>query len=159
VRHYLLVFAVAAGVTFLTTPLMRRLSLRLGWIDRPSDRKVHPKPTPTVGGVAIYLGIALALVVARFVPFLEGLYATSSELDAAMIGATMIVVVGIFDDTRGVSALGKLTGQILVAAVLVLLGVQLLFFYFPLPNVGVLSLSPDMAVPLTTASTASPPAS
>jgi UDP-GlcNAc:undecaprenyl-phosphate/decaprenyl-phosphate GlcNAc-1-phosphate transferase len=151
VRHYLLVFAVAASVTFLTTPLMRRLSLRLGWIDRPSDRKVHPKATPTAGGVAIYLGIALALVVARFVPFLEGLFETSSELDAALIGATMIVVVGLVDDTRGVSALGKLTGQILVAAVLVLLGVQLLFFYFPLPNVGVLSLSPDMAVPLTIA--------
>jgi UDP-GlcNAc:undecaprenyl-phosphate GlcNAc-1-phosphate transferase len=150
VRHYLLVFAVAAGVTFLVTPMMRRLSLRLGWIDRPSDRKVHPTPTPTAGGVAIYVGIVVALGVARFVPFLKGLFETSSETDAAVIGATMIVIVGIVDDTRGVSALGKLTGQILVAAVLVLLGVQLLWFYFS-PWVGVLSLSPDMAVPLTIA--------
>ena len=125
-RHYLLVFAITAGVTFLATPLVRRLSLHLGWIDRPSDRKVHPKPTPTSGGLAIYLGIMVGLVVARFVPFLKELYSTSSELDAAAIGATMIVIVGVVDDTRGVSALGKLTGQILVAAVLVLLGVQLL---------------------------------
>ena len=60
----------------------------------------------------------------------------------------MIVVSSASSTTRkGVSALGKLTGQILVAGVLVLLGVQLLCFYFP--GQGVLSLSADLAVPLT----------
>jgi UDP-GlcNAc:undecaprenyl-phosphate GlcNAc-1-phosphate transferase len=149
VRHYLVVFVVTAGVTFLATPLARRLSLRLGWIDRPSDRKVHPKPTPTVGGAAIFVGVLAGLGVSRVVPFFDGLYETSSELDATIIAATMIFVVGLVDDTRGVSALGKLTAQILVAGVLVLLGVQLLWFYFP--GQGVLSLSPDLAVPLTVA--------
>jgi UDP-GlcNAc:undecaprenyl-phosphate GlcNAc-1-phosphate transferase len=147
VPNYLVVFAVSAGVTFLTTPLVRRLSLRAGWIDRPSDRKVHPTPTPTVGGLAIYFGVAAGLMVTRFVPFLRDLYETSSDLDAAAIAGTLIVAVGIVDDTRGVSALGKLTGQVLAAAVVVLLGVQLLYFYFP--GQGVLSLPPDLAVPLT----------
>ncbi len=146
-RHYLFVFAVSAGVTFAVTPVARLVSLWLGWIDRPSDRKVHPRPTPTVGGFAIYIGVLAGLVVARFTPFLGGLYETSSELDAAAIAATMILVVGVVDDAKGVSALGKLTGQILVGGVLVLLGVQLLYFYFP--GQGVLSLSPDLAVPLT----------
>lgn len=73
-RPYLTVFATAFGVTFAATPLIRRLSLRLGWIDRPSDRKVHPAPTPTAGGLAMYLGVAAGLLVARFVPFLAGLY-------------------------------------------------------------------------------------
>jgi UDP-GlcNAc:undecaprenyl-phosphate GlcNAc-1-phosphate transferase len=149
VRHYLVVFAVTAGVTFLATPLVRRLSLRLGWIDRPSDRKVHPKPTPTVGGAAIFVGVLAGLGVSRVLPFFDGVYETSSELDATVIAATMIFVIGLVDDTRGVSALGKLTAQILVAGVLVLLGVQLLWFYFP--GQGVLSLSPDLAVPLTVA--------
>jgi UDP-GlcNAc:undecaprenyl-phosphate/decaprenyl-phosphate GlcNAc-1-phosphate transferase len=149
VRHYLAVFVVTAGVTFLVTPLARRLSLRLGWIDRPSDRKVHPKPTPTVGGAAIFVGVLAGLLVSRVVPFFDGIYETSSELDATVIAATMILLVGVVDDTRGVSALGKLTAQILVAGVLVLLGVQLLWFYFP--GQGVLSLSPDLAVPLTVA--------
>jgi UDP-GlcNAc:undecaprenyl-phosphate GlcNAc-1-phosphate transferase len=147
VRYYFLVFLASAGVTFLATPLVRLLSLRLGWIDRPSDRKVHPKPTPTVGGLAIYLGVIAGLVVTRFVPFLEHLYETSSDLDAAAIAGALILVLGVADDTRGVSALGKLTGQVLVAGVVVLLGVQLLYFYFP--GQGVLSLSPDLAVPLT----------
>jgi UDP-GlcNAc:undecaprenyl-phosphate/decaprenyl-phosphate GlcNAc-1-phosphate transferase len=56
-------------------------------------------------------------------------------------------VLGMVDDTRGVSAIGKLAGQVLAAGIVVLLGVQLLYFYFP--GQGVISLSPDLAVPLT----------
>ncbi len=144
---YLVVFGVSAGVTFVATPLVRRLSLRLGWIDHPSDRKVHPKPTPTVGGLAIFMGIVAALIVARLLPDLTALYETTSELDAAALAMVVIVVVGVIDDVRGLSALGKLAGQVLSAGLLVLAGVQLLYFYFP--GQGVLSLSPDLAVPLT----------
>ena len=144
---YLLVFAASAGVTFLATPVVRRLSNRLGWIDHPSDRKVHPTATPTAGGIAMYLGVVVGLLVGRVVPFLSDLYETSSELDAAIVASTAVVVLGIVDDTRGVSAIGKLAGQVLVAGLVVLLGVQLLYFYFP--GQGVLSLSTDLAVPLT----------
>lgn len=144
---YLVAFAVSAGVTFLVTPLVRRLSLRLGWIDHPSDRKVHPKPTPTAGGLAIFVGIAAGLLVARLLPASEDLFGTTFELQGALIAAAVVVVVGLIDDTRGLSPLGKLSGQVLAAGLLVLSGVQLLYFYFP--GQGVLSLSPDLAVPLT----------
>ena len=146
-RPYLFVFVVTAAVTFVTTPLVRRVSLRLGWIDHPSDRKVHPVATPTAGGLAIYLGVAAGMLLGRYVPVLSGLYETSSELEAAMIAATVAVVLGVVDDVRGVSALGKLAGQLLVAGLLVLLGLQLLYFYFP--GEGVVSPPPDLAVPLT----------
>jgi UDP-GlcNAc:undecaprenyl-phosphate GlcNAc-1-phosphate transferase len=144
---YVLVFAVSAAVTFLATPLVRQLALRIGWIDRPSDRKVHPTPTPTVGGLAIHLGVLAGLVAARFLPFLRTLYDTTSDLDAAAIAGTAIVMLGVVDDTRGVSAIGKLAGQVLVSGIVVLLGVQLIYFYFP--GQGVLSNPPDVAVPLT----------
>jgi UDP-GlcNAc:undecaprenyl-phosphate/decaprenyl-phosphate GlcNAc-1-phosphate transferase len=147
VGSYLLAFAVSAGVSFLVTPLVRRLSLRLGWIDQPSDRKVHPKPTPTAGGLAIFAGVAAGLLVSRFIPFLSGLHETTSDMEAALVASLVIVLVGLIDDTRGMSPLGKLAGQILAAGLLVLAGVQLLYFYFP--GQGVLSLSPDLAVPLT----------
>ena len=147
VRPYLLVFAASAGVTFAITPIVRRLSLRLGWIDRPSDRKVHPNPTPTAGGIAMYVGLAAGLLAARLIPFLSDLHETSSELDAAFVAATVVVVLGVIDDTRGVTALGKLAGQVFAAGLVVLLGVQLLYFYFPGP--GVVSPPPDVAVPLT----------
>jgi UDP-GlcNAc:undecaprenyl-phosphate/decaprenyl-phosphate GlcNAc-1-phosphate transferase len=144
---YLVVFAASFVATFVTTPAIRRLSLRLGWIDPPSDRKVHPKPTPTAGGIAIFVGLAVGLALSRVLPFLSGLHETTSDPDAAIVAGLVILGVGLLDDTRGVSVLGKVAGQILGAGLLVLFGVQLLYFYFP--GQGILVLSPDLAVPLT----------
>jgi len=147
VDPYLLVFAASACVTFAATPVVRRLSVRLGWIDHPSDRKVHPRPTPTAGGIAIFLGIAAGLGLSRVIPFLAGLHETTSDPTTALVAGFAILVVGLIDDARGLSALGKLAGQVLAAGLLVLLGVQLLYFYFP--GQGILFLSADLAVPLT----------
>ena len=144
---YVAAFAASAGVTFLATPLVRRLALGRGWIDHPSDRKVHPKPPPTAGGLAIFAGVAAGLLVARAIPALSDLFGTTSELQGALIAAAVVVAVGLFDDVKGLSPLGKLAGQVLAAGLLVLSGVQLLYFY--IPSQGVLSLSPDLAVPLT----------
>ena len=143
---YLWVFAASAGVSFVATPVMARLSRRVGWIDRPSDRKVHPRPTPTLGGVAILLAVAAGLGASWIVPFLSGLHETTSDIEAALIGAVVVFVLGAIDDTLGVSPLGKLAGQILASGLIVLLGVQLLFFYVP---GGIVSLDPTLAVPLT----------
>jgi UDP-GlcNAc:undecaprenyl-phosphate GlcNAc-1-phosphate transferase len=147
VLSYLAVFGVAAVVTLAATPLVRAASLRLSWIDRPSDRKVHPKPTPTAGGLGILAGVAAAVGVSRVLPALRGIHEASSDQDAALAAALVIVAVGMLDDVRGLSPLGKLTGQILSAGVLVLLGVQLFYFYVPVGTT--LVLGPDMAVPLT----------
>ncbi|MBI2239119.1 MAG: undecaprenyl/decaprenyl-phosphate alpha-N-acetylglucosaminyl 1-phosphate transferase, partial [Actinobacteria bacterium] len=136
---YILVFAASAGVSFLATPLVRRLAIRVGAIDHPSDRKVHPRPTPTMGGLAIFLGVLAGLAVSRVVPSLAGLHEATSDPEAALLAGAVVVVVGALDDTRGVSALGKLAGQILAAGLMVLAGVQLLYFYFP--GQGILSLS------------------
>jgi UDP-GlcNAc:undecaprenyl-phosphate GlcNAc-1-phosphate transferase len=147
VLPYLLVFGVSAGVTFVATPVLRWVSLRLGWIDRPSDRKVHPKPTPTAGGLAIFVGVTAAIAVSRVVPGLRTIHEASSDQDAALAAALVVVAVGMLDDVKGLSPIGKLAGQVLAAGVLVLLGVQLLYFYFP--GQGTLVLSPDISVPIT----------
>jgi UDP-GlcNAc:undecaprenyl-phosphate GlcNAc-1-phosphate transferase len=147
VLPYAIVFGVSAGVTAVATPAVRWLAVRLGWVDPPSDRKVHPRPTPTAGGLAMFLGVMVALGAARVLPALADLRAASSELEAAALAALVVAVVGLVDDVRGLSAAGKLAGQVLAAGLLVLAGVQLLYFYFP--GQGVLSLSPDLAVPLT----------
>jgi UDP-GlcNAc:undecaprenyl-phosphate GlcNAc-1-phosphate transferase len=147
VLAYLVVAGVAAVVTFGATPVVRAMSVRLGWIDRPSDRKVHPKPTPTAGGLAIFAGVAAALAASRALPVLRDIHETSSDQDAALAAALVIVAVGLLDDVKGLSPLGKLAGQVLAAGVLVLLGVQLLYFFFP--SRGTVVLTPDLSVELT----------
>jgi UDP-GlcNAc:undecaprenyl-phosphate/decaprenyl-phosphate GlcNAc-1-phosphate transferase len=144
---YLIVFVATAGAALLTTPVIRRLALRYGAVDRPSDRKVHPKPTPTLGGQALWLAILVGLGVAYLLPDFAGLFRKSSEPLGVVLAATVIVVLGSVDDVRGMSAPAKVAGQILAAGLLILNGVQLFYIWFP--GIGVLSLSPDLAVPLT----------
>ena len=144
---YLIVIAVSALATFLATPLARRLALRVGAIDQPSDRKVHPRPTPTLGGTAIFFGMLVALSVAYVMPGFSGLYRNSSELWATVVAGSVIFAVGVYDDIKGSLPVAKLAGQVLAAGLLVLLGVQLLYVWFP--GQGIISLSSDLSVPLT----------
>jgi UDP-GlcNAc:undecaprenyl-phosphate GlcNAc-1-phosphate transferase len=146
---YLVVFLVSAGTVLLITPLVRRVAARLGAIDRPSDRKVHPKPTPTLGGIGILAGVLVAMGVAYFIPEFRRLYRQSFELQGVVLGALVITGLGVVDDLRALSAPAKAAGQILAAGLLILTGVELLFFWFP--TQGVISLGSDVAVPLTVA--------
>jgi UDP-GlcNAc:undecaprenyl-phosphate GlcNAc-1-phosphate transferase len=147
VAPYLIVLAVAAGVTFALTPLVRRLVTRVGVIDQPSERKVHRVATPTMGGLAMWGGFLAAIGVSRFLPAFESMNVSAAEPIAAIVTCTLMTGVGAIDDWRGIRALTKLTAQIFSAGVLILLGVQLA--YFVLPGAGTLVLGADDAVPLT----------
>jgi UDP-GlcNAc:undecaprenyl-phosphate GlcNAc-1-phosphate transferase len=143
---YLVVFGVSALTSFAATPLVRRFVLRVGVIDRPSDRKVHPIATPTMGGLALFAGLLVGLGASRLLPFFDDVNAKSAEPLGALLACTAIVGLGAVDDIRGISALTKLTGQIFCAGLLILAGVQLQ--WFASPN-GIVSLDPSLAPLLT----------
>ncbi len=140
---YLIVFVAAAVVTFLATPLVRRFVIRVGAIYRPNDRTVHVVPLPTMGGIAMYLGLVAALIASRFLPFFADVNKLSTSI-AALVTCTLMLGLGVIDDTRGTTPLSKLIAQIFIAGVLVLLGVEL--FYVWLPKIQVVVLSGDLAV-------------
>ncbi|MDQ4108049.1 MAG: undecaprenyl/decaprenyl-phosphate alpha-N-acetylglucosaminyl 1-phosphate transferase [Actinomycetota bacterium] len=144
---YLIVFLIAAGTTFGLTPVVRRLAVRFKAIDQPSDRKMHVVPTPTMGGLAMWAGFIVAMGAAWFLPFFGQLRLTAAEPVAAIVTCTLMAGLGVIDDRRGTSALAKLTAQIFIAGILVLLGVQLTFFF--LPGEELVVLGTDEAVPLT----------
>jgi UDP-GlcNAc:undecaprenyl-phosphate GlcNAc-1-phosphate transferase len=146
---FIVVFLATAAAVAAVTPLVRWVSVKAGAIDRPSDRKVHPKPTPTGGGLGILIGVLFGLAIAYLIPEFRRLYRQTLELQGTIFAALVITAVGLLDDRRALSAPAKAAGQILAAGLLILNGVELLFFWFP--SQGVISMGPDLAVPLTIA--------
>jgi UDP-GlcNAc:undecaprenyl-phosphate GlcNAc-1-phosphate transferase len=146
---YVAVFAVAAAVTFLATPLVRRYVIRVGAVYQPNDRTVHKTPLPTMGGIAIYAGLVAALAVSSRLPYFSDLYAVSPNWHsiATVVVCTLMLGLGVIDDTRGTTALSKFIAQVFIAGVLVLFGVQLSYLWFP--GIQVLTLSGDLPVILT----------
>ncbi len=134
-REYLLIIAVAAIFTYAATPLARWLAFTLGGVTPVRARDVHSVPTPRLGGVAMFLGFAAAVVVGSQLPYVGQLFA-SREIFGVLIGAVIITLLGAVDDIRELDWLTKLAGQVLAAGAMAYFGVQLLSI--PLGGVTVL---------------------
>jgi UDP-GlcNAc:undecaprenyl-phosphate/decaprenyl-phosphate GlcNAc-1-phosphate transferase len=148
VRDHLIVLGVALATVVATTPLARWIALAVGAVDRPGGRRVHTRPTPRLGGIAIFAGIVVAIAAASRLPTYETVFSTTSDHEAIILAAFVILVVGVIDDVRGLHAVAKLAGQALAAGVLVLFGVLLRFVYVP-GDLGTVALSTELGALLT----------
>ena len=116
--------AVALAVSLASTPAVKRLANRIGAIDVPKDsRRVHKSPIPRLGGLAIFLGFVLSVVIFADI---------TRQILGILIGAVIIVIVGVVDDIRPLRALIKLIIQIIAALVAVYFGVIIDIFSNPI---------------------------
>jgi UDP-GlcNAc:undecaprenyl-phosphate GlcNAc-1-phosphate transferase len=127
---------------------VRRLAVRFSIIVLPDDRRIHERPTPTIGGAAMYIGLLVAMVVASQLHSLSPLFRGSSDPIGLVLGASVIFAVGLVDDVREMSPPAKLSGQILAGTVLYLFGINMLFFRVPFAGTT-LVLSADLIPVLT----------
>ena len=139
---YLLIGALAALVTFIATPLVGRLATRRGWVYHPNDRTVHTEPLPDVGGLAMLIGLVVAVSVARFVGEFSALFESNSEPLGVVLAALIVYFVGFLDDVRELSPPAKISGIVVAGIVLVWSGVVM--YSFRLPYLGVTVLSDDL---------------
>ena len=144
---YLLVGLVALVASFILTPLVRLMAIKIGAIDKPSDRKVHANPTPTLGGLAMFLALLIAGAVAYSMEEFRDVFFQSSEAWGIAAGALVIFILGAVDDLRDLPAPVKLAGQVFAAGILFLSGVKMQFIL--LPNGEALSFGEDVSVLLT----------
>lgn len=132
-RVYLLVMLVAAVVTFLATPFARWVALRTGAITAVRDRDVHTIPTPRLGGLAMLLGLVVAVVFASQMPFLESVFVgdvagrlvADPRIWGIVGGAAIVCLLGIADDIWDLDWMTKLAGQVLAAGLMATQGVVL----------------------------------
>lgn len=139
ISAYLVVLAVVAVTTFATLFAVRRLAVRVGAVVRPDERRVHTRPTPTLGGVAMLVGVLVGMAVAWGMGSFDAVFNGSTEPLGLVLAAIVIAVVGIIDDLRDVSAPAKMAGIVLAASVLVISGISILVFRVPFAGVFVLS--------------------
>lgn len=110
-------FIVAFLITFTATPIVKFLAYRCGAIDVPKDdRRVHKKPIPRLGGLAIFYGFIVSVFCFADI---------NTEFRGILIGASIIVILGIFDDILDINALAKLIVQIIAALIVVYHGVKI----------------------------------
>lgn len=122
-------------ICLVATPLVRKLAIRKGWVANPTEDRWHTKPTALMGGIAIYVGIAIPLImIADFGSI--GNYFFNDQLTverpsiAAVIClcASFLFAVGLLDDFVNIKPQSKLIAQILVAAFVTFLGFRLHWF-------------------------------
>ena len=124
-------FLIAAIVSVLATPLVVRLAVRLGIVDRGGDeRRMHDMPKPRVGGIAVFFGFAFALFAVLgvalasprgFLPAAD-LFDGTHKLVGLLFGSLLILGVGIWDDVMQMRPRNKLIAQIVVALISMLYG-------------------------------------
>lgn len=133
---------VAFIASIILTPLVKRLAFRIGAVDAPNYRKVHARIMPRLGGLAIYVAFIIGFFFLKIMTGFESDYAY-----AILIAATIIVITGVIDDMREISAKAKLLGQLVAACIVVFVGgIQISFINLPFD--GVLSFG-WLGIPLT----------
>ena len=104
-------------ITFVSSlilvPIIRKVAIHINALDIPDERKVHKKPMPRLGGLAIFLSFLVGYMF--FAPL-------TTQMISILIGSFIIVLLGIVDDIKPLKAIYKFIGQILVAAILVFFG-------------------------------------
>ncbi|MDL5040046.1 glycosyltransferase family 4 protein [Heyndrickxia coagulans] len=109
-------------LTILLTPLIKKLAIRIGAVDKPNQRKVHMKVMPRLGGLAIFISFIAGVLL---------LQPDSPHSLPILLGSLIIVLTGIIDDIRELSPRVKLMGQLAAALVVVLSGIHVEFINLP----------------------------
>ncbi len=147
-REYLVVFLVAAAITYLLTVVARELAIRTGAVARVRDRDVHAEPIPYLGGIAMLGGLVAAYLVARELPLLGNSQPfVFEDARAVLVAGGLICAVGVLDDIFDLDALTKFGGQVLAVGLLVYSGIQ--YYYITTPGDVQFSLDERQAALLT----------
>jgi UDP-GlcNAc:undecaprenyl-phosphate GlcNAc-1-phosphate transferase len=130
VLPFLLVAAIAALVTAIASFAVLRLSRRFRLAPEVRERDVHTAPTPRLGGVAMYAGILVAVLVAPAMPGFEDVFSGKTQTWALLGACTLIAVVGVLDDLFDLDWMVKLAAQLGAAGLLAWQGLQIVSLPF-----------------------------
>ncbi len=138
---FIVPFILAGIISFVSTPLIRKLAFKIGAVDIPKDnRRVHKKPMPLIGGLAIAIGVFIGMLI--FTPI-------DTTTIYIVLGGTVILIAGIIDDIRELSPRYKMLFQLLAGIILIIGGVKVDFITNPFAQgSGIIYLN-WLSIPIT----------
>lgn len=142
-REYLVTVLLAAIITYLITPLVRDLAIKFGAVTAIRARDVHIAPTPRWGGLAMWLAMALTLVIANYLPLVQKSF--GQDATGIFLSGSFILFLGLLDDRFDLDPITKFAGQALAAGILLIYGVQILW----LPINGITTLPTNIGQLIT----------
>ncbi len=137
ISRFIVAGAIGLAFAYLVTPFIVWIATRLRILAQPGGRHIHRVPVPRLGGLAIYLAFVVAVLAAlpversvRVVIDAHHIFVTipftpafDQPVIGVLLGATMITIVGVLDDVRGISPMEKLFGQLVAAVIPLSFGV------------------------------------
>ena len=133
IYNYLIAFSASFLLVSFLTPLIIKLAFKIGFLDNPNYRKVHKKVTPVLGGLGVFLGFTFLLIFDISITKGELL---NKNILGFILGALIIVIVGMIDDRFGMKPKPKLLGQLLSCMTFIYFNNLMIIFgplYFTLP--------------------------
>lgn len=121
---FIAIFLIALTITLVGTPWIRQIALTFGFVDAPAERKMHSSPMPLMGGVAIFGGAIIAILL--FSPQLP------RSVVGVILALSVVALVGLVDDQRGLPAWAKLVGQFIAFVALALFDIRV---HLPIPDI------------------------
>lgn len=106
------------AISFMLTPIVIRLSKRFNIMDIPNERKIHELPTPIGGGIGIYIAFLVFFI----------LFPPERAMSGVLAGSSIIFLVGLINDIKGMSAFKRLMAHILASMILIASGVSVIIF-------------------------------
>ncbi|MFZ7101400.1 MAG: glycosyltransferase family 4 protein [Peptococcaceae bacterium] len=137
--HYILYMIGSFLITFKLVPLIKNLAFKVGAVDNPCQRKVHCKPMPRLGGLAIYLGFISMVLLTQ---------PMSEQIIGLVLGSTIIAALGVVDDIKEITPKIKLAGQIVAACILVAFNIDVEYITNPFVKGSIIPLE-YLNIPVT----------
>ncbi|NMA90755.1 MAG: undecaprenyl/decaprenyl-phosphate alpha-N-acetylglucosaminyl 1-phosphate transferase [Amphibacillus sp.] len=138
ITKLIIAFFIALISTFLLVYPVKKIAFKFGFLDQPNKRKIHRHVTPRIGGLAIFIGVAISLLYLRL---------NEPVMPAIITGGIIIVIVGLIDDKYQIRPLVKLIGQ-LAAAIVVMSG-GVMIEKITLPFLGMIEFNQFFAIFIT----------
>jgi len=120
-------------------PFIKKLAFKVGAVDNPCQRKVHCKPMPRLGGLAIYMGFIVMVLLTQPI---------NHQIISLVLGSTIIALLGVADDIKDISPKMKLAGQIVAACVLVAFNIDVSYITHPFIEGKIIPLH-YLSIPVT----------